>query len=191
MTEGGSVIAPSWFFTARRSGRYSSRVTGRGASHSPDWFAVAGSTLRWLLFFLGVIAHTGFVEVLSWFLMAPKMLKTPRVAQGKPNPEINVGRRDQKHSVSPSKDRASVQLKAQQSAPMTEKLQDNAKHVPTVETGPQIPKMLKQPLRIKQMPPKKPVMMGRKEPGLQYTTAIQTVAQGLWLGQCTARMEQV
>ncbi|KAJ1106243.1 hypothetical protein NDU88_003646 [Pleurodeles waltl] len=123
--------------------------------------------------------------------MAPKTLKTSRAVRGKPNLEINEGRRDQKYPAGPSKDRASVQRKAQQSGPMLEELQDNAKLVPIVDTGPQIPKMFKQPMRMKYMPPKNLVMMGRKESALQYTTAIRMVAQGLRLGQCTARMEQV
>ncbi|KAJ1092220.1 hypothetical protein NDU88_005332 [Pleurodeles waltl] len=191
MMEGSTTIALSWFCMARHPGRQSRRITGRGAAHGLDWLAVAGSTLQRLLFFLATGVHTGFVEGLGWFLMAPKMLKTTRVVQRKPNPEINVGRRDKKHSVGPPKDRASAQRKAQQSSPVMEKLQDNAKHVPTVATGPQIPAMFKKPLRTNQMPPKNPVMMGCKEPGLQYTMAIRTIAQGLWLGQCTARMEQV
>ncbi|KAJ1124402.1 hypothetical protein NDU88_002863 [Pleurodeles waltl] len=191
MIEGSSVTASSWFCVAQRLGKWSRKTTGRGAAHSLDWLAVIRSTPRGLFFF-GAGSHTVCVEVLGLLLMAPKTLKTPRAVRGKPNLEKKMRRRDQKHPLGPSKTRANVQRKAQQSGPLMEKLQDSVSHVPTVDTGPQIPEMFKQPLRVKHTPPPQSlVIMGRKVLGLQYITVMQMAAQGLRLGQCTARMEQV
>ncbi|KAJ1186042.1 hypothetical protein NDU88_002827 [Pleurodeles waltl] len=105
MTEGGTAIALSWLCTAWRLGRQSRRSTGRGAVNSLNWPAATPAMLRRLLFFFGasVSTHAGFVEVLGWFLMAPKILRTPRVVWGKPNLEINAGRRDKKHSAAPQR----------------------------------------------------------------------------------------
>ncbi|KAJ1127685.1 hypothetical protein NDU88_006078 [Pleurodeles waltl] len=81
------------------------------------------------------------------------MVKTPRASRGKPSLEMNMGRRDQKHPVGPSKNRANVQRKVQQSGSLMDKLQYSVNYVPTADMGPQIPEMFKQPLRMKCTPP--------------------------------------
>ncbi|KAJ1165182.1 hypothetical protein NDU88_005611 [Pleurodeles waltl] len=120
MTAGGTDIATtlSWLRTARRPGR---RSTARGAVYSLDRLAAAQATPRRSLFFLlfgaGISTRVGVAEVLGWFLMKPKTLRTPRMGRGKLILETNAGRRNKKQSAALPKTESARKEKEYRRAP--------------------------------------------------------------------------